>query len=503
MINSLSALLYRKEYKKFIGIKDIEKVQKDKLMEIIRNNKDSEFGQKFYFKDIGSVASFQKNLPLSQYEDYESYIEKIKKGEEGVLTSERVLLLEPTSGSTSASKYIPYTASLKKDFQKALKPWIYNLYTSYRGVRMGKSYWSISPAASENQYSQGGIPIGFEEDSAYFGNFEKILFDMIFAVDNSVAKLRDMDEFYKETCYKLLMTRNLSLISVWNPTFLLLLLDYIEENIEDLYKRALKKDNRRAKEIKAAVEPKNYEALWPYLKLISCWCDGNSRKYADRVKDIFPNTHIQAKGLLATEAFVSFPLKGEKGARLALTSHFFEFRSLKDEKIYLAHEIKEGEEYSIILTTSGGLYRYRLNDVVEVTGRAGIFPLISFKRKEDKVSDIFGEKLHEDFLNDLMEKLQLGADFYMFAPEEDRYVLYIKSENIPNNIDKKLRENFHYDYCRKLGQLKELKIFKVKGNPEEDYIWGSVGKGQRMGDIKPTTLSLYSGWDKIFEGEYI
>ena len=34
------------------------------------------------------------------------------------------------------------------------------------------------------------------------------------------------------------------------------------------------------------------------------------------------------------------------------------------------------------------------------------------------------------------------------------------------DIESKLRENFHYDYCRKLGQLKKIKLFILTGNPD-------------------------------------
>ena len=79
----------------------------------------------------------------------------------------------------------------------------------------------------------------------------------------------------------------------------------------------------------------------------------------------------------------------------------------------------------------------------------------------------------------------------------------MKSDNIPKNVDNILRENFHYDYCRKLGQLKELKVFKLNGNPEQEYIMGCVKYGQRIGDIKSTSMSLHNGWDEIFKGDYI
>jgi hypothetical protein len=82
-------------------------------------------------------------------------------------------------------------------------------------------------------------------------------------------------------------------------------------------------------------------------------------------------------------------------------------------------------------------------------------------------------------------------------------VLYIKSGKIPVNIEEALRENFHYDYCRKLGQLKELRIFKLTGDPEQEYMKECVRRGQRLGDIKPVALHLQGGWDSIFKGEYL
>ncbi|OPZ85116.1 MAG: GH3 auxin-responsive promoter [Firmicutes bacterium ADurb.Bin419] len=91
----------------------------------------------------------------------------------------------------------------------------------------------------------------------------------------------------------------------------------------------------------------------------------------------------------------------------------------------------------------------------------------------------------------------------MVAPETDRYVLYIKSDRVPEDIDTFFRTNFHYDYCRKLGQLKKLKIFRLTGNPEKEYLDECVKRGQRLGDIKPSVLQLKGGWDKAFKGEYL
>ncbi|MDP4180853.1 MAG: GH3 auxin-responsive promoter family protein [Bacillota bacterium] len=510
IINSVCCLLYRNEYRSFVKSSNIDKLQEKKLFEIIDTNSACEYGKKYEFNNIKSISDFQNRVPLTTYEDYEAYLERIKKGEKNILTLEDVLLLEPTSGSISASKYIPYTASLKKEFQKALKPWIYNLYTENKKIKWGKSYWSITPATAKKKFTEGGIPVGFEEDSEYLGGIEKRLVDMIFAVPGSVAKESCMDEFYYKTALNLLKCRNLTLISVWNPTFMLLLLQYIQDNCDRLCEDIALKDKKRGSQLRKLITQKEYNKIWTKLGIISCWSDANAMEYAKRLKDLFPDALIQPKGLLATEGVISFPIMNEMGARLSVYSHFYEFLSMEDNKIYLAHELQKGHEYSVIITTSGGFYRYTLKDIITVSGFSGVFPLIKFVGKQDRVSDMFGEKLNEIFIRNSIETSGIEASFYMLAPEKDRYVLYIKSDKILNNsdgalreIEGKLRENFHYDYCRKLGQLKELRIYRLTGNPENEYINECVKKGQRLGDIKPVHLSLNGGWDRIFKGEYI
>lgn len=503
LINSFCCLLYSKEYKSYINSVNISKIQQNKLFDIIEKNKYCEYGKKCNFEHIASIDEYQSRVPVTCYEDYLDYIEKIKNGEKNILTCEDILLLELTSGSVSASKLIPYTKSLKDEFQKGLKPWIYSLYSGYRGLKWGKSYWSITPATTQNEYTKGGLPIGFEEDSEYFGKLEKKLLDVIFAVPKDIAKVKDMEVFYYETALSLLKCKNLSFISVWNPTFLFLLLDYMKKHGQSLSRDITRKDRKRGLDVSEFLAKEEYTRLWRHLKVISCWCDANAKEYADRLKALFPGVCIQPKGLLATEGFISFPFPGEDGARISINSHFFEFLSIEDNRVYLVHELEQGKQYSVIITTSGGLYRYKLNDIIEVTGFCGKLPLIRFKGKQDKVSDLFGEKLNEVFVKNTIESLKLKPEFYMVAPESDRYVLYIKSDKVPQDVDQLLRANFHYDYCRKLGQLKELKVFKLTGNPEKEYLDECVKRGQRLGDIKPSVLQLKGGWDKVFEGEYL
>ena len=68
----------------------IDEVQEKLLLKYINENQDTLFGTKHNFKDIKTIEDFQKNVPITTYEDYEEYIEKIFRGEDSVLTKDKV-----------------------------------------------------------------------------------------------------------------------------------------------------------------------------------------------------------------------------------------------------------------------------------------------------------------------------------------------------------------------------------------------------------------------------
>ena len=501
IVHSIFLFFYKKEYKRYMSSENILEIQENKLKEILENNKNSLYGKKHNFDKIKTIQDFQKEVPLSKYEDYLPYIEKMKIGEEHILTHEKVKMFELTSGSTSASKLIPYTDSLKKEFQAGIKVWLYSLYKKYSSLKFGKSYWSITPKIDFQYKEKYIIPIGFEEDSEYFGRLEKYLVDIIFVTPKDIRNEKDMDKFYFKTLSTLVAEKNIRLFSFWSPSLLLLMIEYLEKNSEKILKVLNKK---RRKEVRKYIEAKEYYKIWKNLKLISCWGANNSTEYLKKIKKIFPNTVIQEKGLLATECFISFPDAEENLSKLSYYSHFFEFLSLDDNKIYNASELKINKKYEVIITTSGGLYRYCIGDIIEVISIKNNVPYIKFIGRKGAISDLFGEKLEESFLKNIMQTYKQKIDFYMFAPSKNYYILFIKTDKKINikDLEKKLRENFHYDYCRKLEQLKEIKLFVLTGNPEKEYIVACQNKNQKLGNIKMTALSKESDWENIFTGYF-
>jgi hypothetical protein len=496
------------------------------LRRLLHDNAATEFGRRHGFARIASVHEYQQRVPLRTYEDYGPAVEHVAAGIPNVLTREPVRLLEPTSGSTGATKLVPYTASLQREFQTGIRSWIADLFRHQPALMAGQAYWSASPVATANARSPGGIPIGFDDDASYVGGWQQRLVGAVMAVPAAVRHIADMDAFRYATLLALVRSANLRLMSVWNPTFLTLLLERLPD-CGDALARDLRPDPRRADALgaalRAATPAERHAILWPRLSLISCWTDASAATPAVHLASLFPHARIQGKGLIATEAFISLPLAGHAGSALAVRSHFLEFIEVNaahewsSRAPFLAHELEPGRRYAVVVSTGGGFYRYQLDDVVEVVGRVAECPLIRFIGRRGHVSDFFGEKLNEAYvtavLHDTLDACGIAPAFAMLACDDTlsppAYVLYIETnspadvlERLARGIESGLRAAFHYDYARRLAQLGPLRVFRADGAGDL-YLGAAVRGGQRAGNVKPRTLDCRTGWSQILRGHFI
>ena len=553
LLNQILMLSFRPAYLAFQkGLSCIGEKQKKLLFDILHKNSGTVLGKKYNFEKIKTVKQFQKQVPISSYSEMQVYIEQLKEKNEPILTSEKIFLFEPSSGSTGSCKYIPYTKGLKKQFQCGIAPWLYDLYNRHKVLLWGKSYWSITPLTYQKQYSKSGIPIGFEEDSDYFGKLEGFVLDKLFVVPKEIKYVSDMENFRYITLAFLLANDNLRFISVWNPSFLIILLSYMgeykykflddfdnktltppnimDEDLKSIFIKKLHISAKRRRILKKLLNENslNYEAIWEKLTLISMWTDGNAGFYLSKIKELFPNTRIQSKGLLATECFVSFPYKSDFVSSVSYLSHFFEFipcsadGSLAYENVKLLCELEIGKRYCVVVTTTGGFYRYNLEDIIEIVESDSPLPKIKFIEKSGNISDRVGEKLNESFagevITDTFNKSKIEPSFFMLAPElgDDEiyyYVLFLQvtteiipvMQHVKNTIEQRLRENIHYDYARQLNQLNPLKIFIINDecNATEIYIEQCRKWGQKLGNIKSVCLDKRSGWNNVFKGDFL
>ncbi len=500
-----------------------ERSQRAQLLAILERNRRCAFGRLYRFDTITEPDEYRGRVPIHDYADLEPMTHAADAGEHGSLVSEPVLLFERTSGSARAAKLIPYTQSALDAFCRALHPWLHDLATHWPGLINGRSYFSISPATRNVCRTSAGVPIGIDNDALYFGADLLAPLNGVMAVPSSLASVTDMEDWRFLTLRCLLDADDLTLISVWSPTFLTTLLggldSYAERLVDQVETGAALGPNgstldtqfearpKRAAQVRAALSGPTVDtqSLWPALTLISCWMDGTAARFVPGLRRCLPRVALQGKGLLATEGVVSLPLTEYDYPVLAVNSGFFEFIDNMGQS-RLAHEVTENEVYEVLLTTYGGLYRYRIGDQVRVCGFAEATPLLEFIGRATKVSDLCGEKISEALVQ---KSLAEHSGFALVAPSLSggpgyRLVLdaceYDASaaERLAVRVEQGLRSNPHYLYARRIGQLEPV---KAERHPDAltRYLGWLAHQGQRLGDIKPPVLHRELDWQHIFE----
>jgi hypothetical protein len=527
-----------------------ESTQAALLRSLLRRHASTQFGRAHRFDQLRTVGEFQDVVPLSDHHDYEDHLERIARGEPNVLTRDPVTHFIPTSGSTAACKLIPWTAGLQRDFNRAIGAWTSDLFTQHPDLKKGRAYWSVSPSIPEEQDPHSKIPIGFEDDTEYLGSLAGKVIRSIMAVPSAVRHVSDTETFRYLVLLHLVAARSLRLVSVWHPTFFTLLLDSLPAHFESIvrtihtgvidpprrlpdklqrqFQRRFHPDPERARELRA-LDPARPDTIWPHMQLLSAWGDHESPHRTDLTRR-FPKARFQPKGLLATEAVVTIPFAGT--TPLALNSHFFEFLDEAGE-IRLAHQLEASKRYEVVVTTSGGLYRYRLRDQVDVTGFLKRTPCLRFVGRAGRISDLCGEKLDEQFVQDAVDGLtarpegfseptpkeptmashspSFGRDgsrtnpirFRLLAADTEShppgYTLFLVADPVPDlqslaaRLEAALCQNPHYRLCRFLGQLRSVQVRAADPGSIDAYFAWRAARGQNLGDIKPTAMDSGPG----------
>jgi hypothetical protein len=514
------------------ALRDPAATQRAILMRTLRDNAETVYGRAHDFASIHDERDFAARVPLVAFDELDGWMRRVAAGETNVLTRDAVRFMEPTGGSSGFLKLIPYTSGLQSEFSAAVMPWLFDLLTHRPALLRGQAYWAITPPGRRPAHTAGGIPIGMLDDADYFPAALRALLRRGLAVPSAVAATPDITTCRYLTLRALLAAPDLTLISVWSPSFLTLLASALDEEFDallydlehgtfsvplhaslirrlgrelparpDLARQLRMQFGRRA--------PRDLGLVWDRLALISCWTEGHAARALQGVRDRFPDVEIQGKGLLATEGVVSIPVIGADAPVAALTSHYLEFLDPRDGRAFPAHSLDVGGTYEVALTTAGGLYRYRLRDLVRVEGMLHRAPLLSFQGRADKASDIAGEKLTaalvERALDAAMRSTRIDPPFAMLTPSwmpAPHYRLYVEApewdaQRLADALDQELHAAHHYELCRSLGQLGPVRGVSVRGG-DRIYEQACAARGQRTGAIKPPALDATPGWETIF-----
>ena len=445
------------------------------LHSILSENKNTLFGSDHKFQDIKTVEDFQRLVPVQTYESLAPYIEKHVNGVENALVVGKPWSYATTSGTTGKPKYIPITERAKKSSHQAVsRLWAYTVSKERPESFSGKILAITSPA--EEGKTPDGTIYGSTSGQLLQGMSKAI--KQKYVLPYEVLTIEDYDSKYY--CILILgMQSDVSFISTANPSTLTLLAKKgnelkdkliqdirngtlsndlkIEENIRKIIEKKLKANPQVADQLdhdykndpENKLRPKHY---WPNLVTIACWTGGNSNSFLRSMKESYGDVTIKDLGYLASEIRGTVPLSYKDSAGvLTITENFFEFVALDDidseKPTYLTcDQLKDKERYYIFFTTRSGLYRYHINDIVEVKGYENNTPKIIFIQKGKGVTNITGEKLYEQQLMSAIKTAEEGTgintSYYMALAkyQESKYELY--TEFADKDLSKDDKERF-------------------------------------------------------------
>lgn len=495
------------------SLHDPERAQRARLAKILELVADQPYGQSLGLKRTMSAEALTRVAPVVRYDDLEPWIARMARGERQILSAAGVTMFERSSGSSAASKLIPYNAALLAEFAEATQAWLFDLFW-HRPALIGKgSYWSISPVTQARQKSEGGIDIGVEDDTEYFNPLTRWALKQMMVAPSELAREVSFERWRHRTLLHLLEAERLGFVSIWNPTFWTLLMSYAEQHIGALIDGLSAPRARAVARSLDAHGDFSPEHIWPHLGLISMWADASARHFLPELRGWLPTTELQPKGLLATEGVITIPWSAARANLLAIQSHFYEFIELGsgDQATRYAWQLELGKEYSPLLTTSAGLVRYELRDVVRCVGHHHKTPLLRFEGKLDRTSDLCGEKLNARQVEGAITQASraLPYKFALLAPSRTpapHYRLYIEPkarcssaslEQLRQDLEASLEQNHHYAQCKTLGQLGPLVLVPVVDGAQT-YLETLRAHGMRAGDIKPSQLDHRLIWDDQF-----
>jgi hypothetical protein len=323
--------------------------QRAVLQDLVTAAQYTEFGKKYNFTKLFSVKEFKKNVPIHEYDDIKPYIERMMESEPNVLWNTPIAWFAKSSGTTSnKSKFIPISEeSLHDNHYQGSKDVLTTYYKNFpssdlltgKGLVIGGSH-QISKINDDIQY--GDLSAVLMQNSPFWGQWLR-------TPELSVALLDEWENKIEKLALATAEENVTSLAGV--PTWTLLLL-------------------KRILEIKGKSTIKE---VWPNLEL---YIHGGVSfiPYREQFDKIIGEPINYLEIYNASEGFIAAQDLPEDDSMLLFTEHgiFYEFMPVeeyekKDPQTIGLKEVQLHKNYALIISTTGGLWRYLIGDTIQFT----------------------------------------------------------------------------------------------------------------------------------------
>ncbi|MGM0497011.1 MAG: GH3 auxin-responsive promoter family protein [Bacteroidota bacterium] len=401
-------------------------VQREQLFKLMNQAQDTEWGKKHNFKNIESIRQFQETVPLQKYEDVKPYIDRLLKGEKDVLWPGATKWFAKSSGTTSdKSKFIPVS-------KEALE----NCH--FRGGKDSLALF-FSNFPNSKIFSGKGLVLGGSQqinkinNKSFFGDLSAILIDnmpfwtfFVRTPNQEIALIAEWEEKL-EKISETTINENITNIN-GVPSWIMVLLKHIL--------------NKTGKD--------NILEVWPNMEL---FIHGgvSFAPYKKQFEKILPSENMRYMEVYnASEGFFAIQDSPFTKDLLLMLDYgvfyeFVPFEDLEEEnpRAYTIEEVNTEQNYAMVISTNGGLWRYMIGDTVRFTS---LYPhRIKISGRTKHFINAFGEEVIIDNAENALKsackktgamvKEYTAAPVFMGTETKGKHEWLIEFEKEPSDLE--------------------------------------------------------------------
>ncbi|SFC92680.1 GH3 auxin-responsive promoter family protein [Algibacter pectinivorans] len=426
LVNSIASWFLKKRFHQIeLFLKYPNEVQNELLLSLLDFAKNTEIGKQYDFASIKNYKTFAERVPIKNYDGWQDDIERARRGESNIFWPTPIKWFAKSSGTTRAkSKFIPVSEESLEDCHYAASKDLLCMYLNNN---------EDSQLFTGKSLRLGGSKELYKEKGTVYGDLSAILIDnMPFWAEfsstpsNKVSLMSDWEHKMQAIVNETINENVTSLAGV--PSWMLVLLNNVLET----------------------TGKQNLHDIWPNLEVY--FHGGVSfTPYKDQYKKLLPKTGFKYyETYNASEGFFAIQDQNNSSELLLMLDYgiFYEFIPMdiyatsQEEAIPLS-QVKLNKNYAVIITTNGGLWRYKIGDTIRFTSLNPYRIKISGRTKHH--INVFGEELIIENAENALKKVCnrtkaeivdfTAAPIFMEGKEKGAHEWLIEFKTPPEDIN--------------------------------------------------------------------
>jgi hypothetical protein len=480
-----------------------EQAQREALGRVLDAARGTGFAVRHGLHAVRTLEEYRRAVPIRPWDAFADDLTRAAAGDPGVLVRHPVLSFVKTSGTTGTPKLLPVTDPWAAEVADAQRLWVLAMVAEQAELSRGMVLASVGKAVEG--HTSGGLPFG--SNTGRMAAAQPFPVRSRFAVPAEVLALDD-PELRTYVMLRIALALDVRTWTTANPSTVLAACRAMTRHREAL--TADLADGTLTHGPAAALTPGQRRRLWAWLwkkkspadfrplafwKLaaVNCWKGGAAPFFVERFPEALGGrVTVREAGISASEGYFAIPLHSSWTGGVAWSlGHLIELVPVEGGDPRSLHELDTGAEYRLVISTTAGLYRYDLDDILRVEGWWRGTPLLSFRRKGLDVLSVTGEKVTAAQAAEAMRIALAGAPVAGFSvgvrmAEVPAYVVAVEGAAVDAAaFDRALRAlNVEYASKRDTDRLGPPEPLRVRDGTYEDLRRERMRAGAADGQVK-------------------